>query len=271
MSNEQDKPLPVSSSQPPCFAAEQESLFREVIQLMESNRVPFVISGAFALHEHTGIWRDTKDLDFFLPAEEVGRALKVLERDRFQTEVLDPIWLAKAHRNGFFVDLITGMSNGVVRVDYSWIRRASRSHVFDLSVRVLAPEELIASKVFVTRRERFDGADICHVIYGTRGKFDWQRLMSLMGEHWQMLLWSLVLYQYVYPAHTEYVPQQIWDELLHRFRVELKHPNMGIEFRGSLIDEKMFAIDVMEWGKRNILDEHRWKAVSIDPGSEEAA
>jgi hypothetical protein len=271
MSNEQDKPLPVSSSQPPCFAAEQESLFREVIQLMEANRIPFVISGAFALHEHTGIWRDTKDLDFFLPAEEVGRALNVLKKDRFQTEVLDPIWLAKAHRNGFFVDLITGMSNGVIRVDYSWIRRASRSHIFDLSVRVLAPEELIASKVFVTRRERFDGADICHVIYGTRGNFDWQRLMSLMGEHWQMLLCSLVLYQYVYPAHTEYVPQEIWDELLQRFKVELKHPNKGIEFRGSLIDEKMFAIDVMEWGKRNILEEHRWKAVSIKPESEEAA
>jgi hypothetical protein len=51
----------------------------------------------------------------------------------------------------------------------------------------------------------------------------------------------------------------------------LKHPNIGIEFRGSLIDEKMFAIDVMEWNKRNILEEHRWKAVSIKPDSEEAA
>lgn len=271
MSNEQDKPLPVSSSQPPCFAAEQESLFREVIQLMESKRVPVVISGAFALHEHTGIWRDTKDLDFFLPAQEVGRALQVLEQDGFKTEILDPIWLAKAHRKGFFVDLITGMSNGVIRVDYSWIRRASRSHIFGLSVRVLAPEELIASKIFVTRRERFDGADICHIIYGTRGNFDWQRLMSLAGEHWQMLLWALVLYQYVYPAHTAYVPQQIWEELLERFKVELKHPNKGADFRGSLIDEKMFAIDVMEWSKRNILDEYRSRTDNIQPPSHDDA
>ncbi|HET9181253.1 MAG TPA: nucleotidyltransferase [Candidatus Angelobacter sp.] len=265
MSNEQDKPLPVSSSQPPCFAAEQESLFREVIQLMESKQVPVVISGAFALHEHTGIWRDTKDLDFFLPAQEVGRALQVLEQDGFKTEIPDPIWLAKAHRKGFFVDLITGMSNGVVRVDYSWIRRASRSQVFGLSVRVLAPEELIASKIFVTRRERFDGADICHVIYGTRGNLDWRRLMNLAGEHWQILLWALVLYQYVYPAHTDYVPRQIWEELLERFKVELKHPNRGVDFRGSLIDEKMFAIDVTEWSKRNILDEYRSRAEEIRP------
>jgi hypothetical protein len=260
---EQNKPLPVSSSQPPCFPAVQEALFREVLELMERERVPVVVSGAFALHEHTGIWRDTKDLDLFMPAAEVARALNVLSRDGFETEVLDPIWLAKARRADYFVDLITGMSNGVVRVDYTWIRRARRSEIFGISARVLAPEELIASKVFVTRRERFDGADICHIIYGTRGDFDWQRLMTLMGEHWQMLLWCLVLYQYIYPAHCNYVPEKIWEELLSRFKMELKHPNKAIDFRGSLIDENMFAIDVLEWGKRDVMEEYRLRADSI--------
>jgi Nucleotidyl transferase of unknown function (DUF2204) len=271
MPDDQEKALPVSSSQPPVFCEQQESLFREVIQLLEDKRVPFVISGAFALHEHTGIWRDTKDLDLFLPTQEVARALKVLEQDGFETEILDPVWLAKARRGDFFVDMITGMSNGVIRVDYSWVRHASRTQVFGCSVRVLAPEELIASKIFVTRRERFDGADICHVIYGTRGKFDWQRLMSLIGDHWEMLLWSLVLYHYIYPADTDYVPRPIWDELLHRFKVELEYPNKNAGFRGSLIDDKMFAIDVAEWGKRNILDELREKTDVIERHTEDAA
>jgi hypothetical protein len=271
MPDERDNPLPVSSSTPPAFCKQQESLFREVIGLLERNHVPFVISGAFALHEHTGIWRDTKDLDLFLPAGEVGRALRILEKDGFDTEVLDSVWLAKAKREGFFVDLITGMSNAVLRVDYSWIRHASRAEVFGMSIRVLAPEELIASKIFVTRRERFDGADICHVIYGTRGKFDWQRLMNLIGDHWEMLFWSLVLYHYVYPANSDYVPSEIWTELGQRFTVELAHPNKGAEFRGSLIDEKMFAIDVTEWGRRNILEEYRGRADLIQEEAEEAA
>src|SRR5580765_3365460 len=86
MSDGQEKALPVSSSQPPAFCRQQESLFREVIQLLEENRVPFVISGAFALHEHTGIWRDTKDLDLFLPAQEVARALELLRKDGFATD-----------------------------------------------------------------------------------------------------------------------------------------------------------------------------------------
>lgn len=271
MSREAEKPLPVSSSTPPAFCLNQEKLFREVIALMSRNKIQVVVSGAFALHEHTGIWRDTKDLDLFMPANEVGRALKLLEKEGFQTEILDPVWLAKAWREGYFVDLITGMSNGVIRVDYSWIKRASRSDVFGISVRVLAPEELIASKVFVTRRERFDGADICHVIYGTRGEIDWRRLLRLIGEHWEMLLWYLVLYHYVYPAHAEYVPRSVWDELLQRFTIELRHPNKTMQFRGSLIDERMFAIDVEEWGKRSIVDEYREHAELIQTNAHEAA
>jgi hypothetical protein len=266
-----EKPLPVSSSKPPVFCDDQERLFREVLELMNRNRVQFVVAGAFALHEHTGIWRDTKDLDFFLPSQEVPKALKLLEQDGFQTEIKDPVWLAKAWRGDFFVDMITGMSNAVVRVDYSWIKRASHSQVFGMPVRVLAPEELIASKVFVTRRERFDGADICHIIFGTKGKLDWRHLLHLMGEHWEMLLWCLVLYQYVYPAYSNYVPREIWDELLQRFRVELDHPNKSSEFRGSLIDENMFAIDVAEWGQRNTIEEYRQTAEEIKPVSREAA
>jgi hypothetical protein len=78
-----------------------------------------------------------------------------------------------------------------------------------------------------------------------------------------MLLWCLVLYQYIYPGHCNYVPEKIWEELLSRFKMELKHPNKAIDFRGSLIDENMFAIDVLEWGKRDVMEEYRLRADSI--------
>ncbi len=239
-------------------------MFREVVQLMNRNRVQYVVSGAFALHEHTGIWRDTKDLDLFLPPREAGFALELLAKHGFQTEVRDPVWLAKAHRGEYFVDLITGMSNTVVRVDYSWIRRGRRSDVCGVQAPVLAPEELIASKVFVARRERFDGADISHVIYATRGALDWRRILWLMGEHWEMLLWCLVLFRYVYPSCADYVPGRVWDELMQRFKTELAHPNRRASFRGSLVDDKMFAIDTDEWGQRNLLEEYRESTETIE-------
>src|SRR5436309_103610 len=62
----QERPLPVSSSTAPQFPEAQTRLFREVLELLNASAIPYVVSGAFALHAHTGIWRDTKDLDLFL-------------------------------------------------------------------------------------------------------------------------------------------------------------------------------------------------------------
>lgn len=232
-------------------------MFIEVLTLFSAHHIPFAVSGAFALHQHTGIWRDTKDLDVFLAHEEVPRALSVLGAEGFETEICDPVWLCKARRGEYFVDLITGMSNAVILVDRDWIENASGADVLGVPVKVLAAEELIASKVFVTRRERFDGADIVHVIYGTAGKLNWTRVLNLLGEHWMILLWVLVLYQYVYPAHSELVPRELWNDLLSRMRNDLDHPDPNAPFRGSLIDENMFAIDAKEWGMANLNAELR--------------
>jgi len=252
-----EQPLPVSTSLEPDFPPEQRALFCDVLRHMNRARVPYVVSGAFALQQHTGIWRNTKDLDLFLPPDVVPRALEHLNHQGFETEIRDPVWLAKAHRDGYFVDLITGMSNAVITVDQSWIDRGSPAVVLDVPTRVLAAEELIASKLFVNFRERFDGADVVHIIFASRGKLDWGRLRQLVGEHWEILLWELVLFHYVYPAKAHYVPREVWEDLLLRLRNELDCPGRGAPFRGSLLDEKMFAIDVHEWGMENLLERNR--------------
>jgi len=149
--------------------------------------------------------------------------------------------------------LITGMSNAVIRVERSWIENSRPALVLDVRARVLAAEELLASKLFVVRRERFDGADIAHIIFATRGNLDWERILALVGEHWEILLFALVLYRYVYPANSEYVPSWVWQRLLVRFSDELTNRNPSAKFRGSLVDDKMFAIDVAEWGMENVL------------------
>ncbi len=232
-------------------------MFRDVLELLDAKRVPFVVAGAFALQEHTGICRETKDLDIFLSAEEAPTALACLSRRGFECEVCDPVWLAKAHRDGYFVDLITGMSNATIVVDATWIEHALPGNVLGVATRLLAPEEMLASKLFVTRRERFDGADIAHIIYATQGKLDWKRIMHYAGEHWEILLWSLLFFRYAYPSKTNYVPMHIWQDLLGRLREAISHPDPKQEFRGSLVDDCMFAIDLQEWHLENVLDRYR--------------
>jgi hypothetical protein len=249
--------LPVTSSVPMEVPEEQATLFEEVLSVLEEKRVPYAVSGAFALRQHTGICRFTKDLDLFMTAESSKRAFAYLRERGFDCEVCDPVWLAKARKDEFFVDLITGMSNGVIVVEDSWIERARPAVVHGVTTRVLAPEELVASKLFVAKRERFDGADIAHVIYGTYKAFDWKRELDLVGENWEILFWSLVLFRYVYPAQTHYVPSEVWQELLEKFQKALATRDPKARFRGSLVDENMFAIDLNEWGLDNLLEERR--------------
>ena len=174
------------------------------------------------------------------------------------------MWLAKVHRSDYFVDLITGMSSGVITVDQSWVTRAHPARVCGVDSRVLAPEEMVASKLFLIRRERFDGADIAHLIYGSHGRWQWDRILQIAGEYWELVLWSLLRFRYVYPAYSDYVPQSVWSELLTRFGREVRSPAKAAAFRGSLVDDVMFAIDVKEWGMQNRLEHYRARRSRIE-------
>lgn len=237
----------------PVLVAEQRQLFQRVLRALTRGGVGYAVAGAFAFQHYTGIWRFTKDLDLFLPAEKVEVALALCRTAGLVTEITDPVWLAKAWAGDYYVDLISGMSTGVFWVTPEWIEQARPAEVLGLKVKMLAPEEMIVSKLFVTRRERFDGADVCHMLYRCGPGLDWDRIQRTVAEHWEILLWHLLLFRYVYPAAwSATVPEPLWRGLLAR----LAQPPLGT-FRGSLIDPLLFAPDVQQWGLENLEDAAR--------------
>lgn len=251
-----EKPLPVSTSQPPDFVPEALACYQEAVRCLAEAGIPFAIAGAFALHQHTGIWRSTKDLDIFLEAGAVPLALQKLQQRGFRTDITDPVWLAKAYCGDYFVDLITALGSAALLVDRSWIDRAQPYQLFGIPCRLLGAEEIIASKIFVSRRERFDLADVAHLIRELGERLDWKRLQQLMTGHEEMLLWSLVFFAYVYPARVGLIPRELWKTLLQELGNHLDHPRADAPFRGTLIDPNMFAIDVEEWGERDLYREN---------------
>ena len=236
-------------------------LYHEVLHAMNEHGLPYAVAGAFALQKYTGISRITKDLDLFMRAEDIPAALQHLGQLGFRCETPDPVWLSKAHRGEYFVDLISGMSNAVIVVDDTWMQRTLPALIAGVPSRIISVEDLLASKLFVVRRERFDGADIAHIIYRTHGRLNWQRVLDLAGEHWEMVLWALMLFRYVYPGQTDYVPIDLWQELLSRYMHEIQHPNPDAPFRGSLVDDNMFSIDMKDWGLPDIEREYRDRAL----------
>jgi hypothetical protein len=157
------------------------------------------------------------------------------------------------------------MSNAVIVVDDSWMKRTLPAMIAGVPSRIISVEDLLGSKLFVVRRERFDGADIAHIIYRTRGQLNWDRVLKLAGEHWEMVLWALVLFRYVYPAQTHYVPLPLWRDLLGRFMHAIEHPNPDASFRGSLVDDNMFSIDMKDWGLPDLEAKYRARALRARP------
>lgn len=223
-------------------------LYRETMRELQRHDLPFLVGGAHALSQYTGITRHTKDLDLFVKGEDVKRMLHVLERAGFETELTSPMWLAKARRGEDFVDLIFNSSNGLCHVDDFWFARAPQARIFDVDVRLCAPEEIFWSKAFVTERERYDGADIAHLIRGAAERIDWKRLVGLFNGFWRVLLANLLMFEFIYPSEAHRVPRWVMEELLERARRgpdEEKNPPRVC--RGTLLSRVQYLHDIRQW------------------------
>ena len=230
----------------PDFDAEASEVYGEVLDALDGADIRYMLGGALALNAYTGIWRDTKDLDVFTTEKTVPRVLAVLEEAGFETEVTDPVWLAKACRGELFADVIHASHNGTGPVDESWFENATEISILDRRALVIPAEELILSKIFVVAKDRCDVDDVLHVIFATRGELDWDRMVEKMGDHWELLLAYLHLYRYVYPSHTHYLPRRVLKTLLGRYEEETA--STETRFRGTMLDEDTFRVDVEEWG-----------------------
>ena len=78
---------------------------------------------------------------------------------------------------------------------------------------------MIWSKAFIQERERFDGADVIHLLRETGPSLDWPRLLMRFGDHWRVLLSHLILFGFVYPDKRQNVPAWVMDELMRRLSV----------------------------------------------------
>ena len=121
---------------------EERDVYRRALQALHNAAVPFVIAGAYAIYEHTGIYRQTKDLDLFFEPSAVVSAARALRVAGFVTKLEDLHWLAKATIGERFVDLIYGMGNGVAFIDEGWFRYSRSGVLAATPVRIAPPEEL---------------------------------------------------------------------------------------------------------------------------------
>lgn len=233
-------------------AKEAHNFYQEALGMLNDTGASYMLGGAFAFFEYTGIFRDTKDLDVFCKASEYPKIMKFFSEKGYRTELTDARWLAKIFKDDYYIDIIFDTVNNICRVDDSWYKHAVQAEFKGLKVQLIAPEELIWAKIYVQNRERFDGADINHIILIKGKDLDWQRLMFHMDQHWHLLLAQLLIFQFVYPADFhDIIPRWLFDDLMMRAHEQYDLPS-SVErvCRGPIIDQTQYSIDIKEWNYR---------------------
>lgn len=243
---------------------EAERFYADIMRLLGAHRVPFMIGGSYALHHLTGIGRRTKDLDIFVHPRDLSLVRRTCAAAGYPSEVCQDHWLAKIYCGEDFIDIIFGSGSGNRPVDQRWFDHSPDAEILGIRVKLTPCEEMLWSKAFIMERERYDGADVAHIILRCGERMDWQRLLDRFGSEWRVLLGHLVLFGFIYPGERSRVPPWVMQELLARLQEELAaRPEADDSCRGTLLSITQYKVDVESWGFRDARIGHQVLPVAV--------
>lgn len=225
------------------------AFYRHALQALSHDGVPFLVGGAFAHACYTGIRRTTKDLDLFIRREHYEQVAALARAAGWRSEMTYPHWLAKVHAGEDFIDLIFNSGNGLTPVDDRWFRDNPEALILGVPVRVANVEDSLLSKSFIMERERYDGADIAHLVQANAERIDWPGLLERFGACWRVLFAHLTLFGFIYPGERHRVPAWLMHELAGRLARESGAPATPLHVcAGTLLSREQYLHDVERLG-----------------------
>jgi hypothetical protein len=118
-----------------------------------------------------------------------------------------------------------------------------------MDVELIPAEEMIWSKGLIMERERYDGADVAHILHALGDKLDWERLISRYGRLWRALYAHMILFGFIYPSDRDKIPEWAMTELAKRLAKEVDDGAAPDKIcNGTIISRQQYLIDVTQWG-----------------------
>ena len=227
-----------------------ELFYKKALELLNTTHIPFMIAGTYAFTEYTGIRRPTKDLDIFCKTSDYPKIINFFAKEGYEVEITDDRWLAKIYKQKYYVDVIYGTIGNVWRVDDSWFEHTLKKTMFrDVTVKLVPPEEFVWTKLFMQDRNKYEAADVNHIIIKMRKNFDWKRLLFRMETHWELLFAQILSFRFVYPSERYIIPGWLLTELMNRVQEQLSLPlPQGKICRGAIISRFQYLVDYKKWG-----------------------
>lgn len=143
-------------------------------------QVPFFLAGGLASWARGGPPRE-HDVDFMVMEEDVERAADVLAVAGFRIERPPEGWLVKAWEGDVLVDVIfrpTGFP-----VDREMIERADEMEVEAVRMRVMAADDILATKLCALGEHSADFESVLEVGRALREQIHWDKVKERTAHH----------------------------------------------------------------------------------------
>jgi hypothetical protein len=230
----------ISRMVPETISQEQWSVYQRVIAGSQAAGLRFAIGGGLAVGFYTGLWRESKDIDFYVLREDAGTLQKILTEaglvDYYDQLPYDRAWIYRSIQDKIIVDVIWSMANHKNDVDETWIMCGPEVTIGGETFRLVPPEEMIWAKLYVLQRDRSDWPDVLNMLYAQRQKLNWRHLLDRLGEDAPLLYSVLTIFRWMCPNLAQELPAWLWRELEKQYPKSLAPDDCGR--RAELLDRR---------------------------------
>lgn len=196
---------------------EHRTVYRCVLDRICQSELPFALGGGLAVGVYSGCLRPFKDLDIYILPEHRERLAVIMSEcgmeDYYNQVPYDRRWIHRGHAGGVIVDAIWAMANQRAQVDAAWLTRGPEVRMFGEQFRVIPPEELIWSKLYVLQRDRCDWPDILNLIHATGPTLDWDHLLRRVEDDRPLVKGVLSIFSWLCPGRAGTLPCHVWKAL----------------------------------------------------------
>ena len=153
---------------------------KKVAVALKRAEIPFALAGGYAAFARGGPESD-HDVDFYLRADDVDAAEKVLADADLRVEHPAEDWLVKVYDGDAMVDLIFAPTD--LPVTLEMLERADEIEVDSVAMPVLSATDLMLSKLLALDEHYCDFASLFPVARAVREQIDWDRLGAEAGHN----------------------------------------------------------------------------------------
>jgi Uncharacterised nucleotidyltransferase len=143
---------------------------KRVAPVLRDADVPFLLGGGLAVWARGGPETE-HDLDLMVKPEDAERMLDALAAAGFRTEQPPEAWLYKAWNGDVLIDVIFDPMGGPI--DDAMFERADDLEVQAVNMKVMAPEDVMVTKLLALREHEVDYEDVLEIARALREQIDW--------------------------------------------------------------------------------------------------